>query len=125
VSEGGGRRCLIVTAHPLAESLCMHLADHAEARVRAAGWLVERQDLCQAGFAPALTVAERASTYAATYDGSDFVAEVDMLARAEAIILVFPTWWYGLPKTLMGWIRRVCTPGVHMIAAGRGDGGVG
>jgi NAD(P)H dehydrogenase (quinone) len=32
--------------------------------------------------------------------------------RAEAIILVFPTWWFGLPTSLMGWIRRSWAPGV-------------
>lgn len=112
MSEGEGRRCLIVTAHPLAKSLCMHLADHAEERARAAGWEVERLDLYRAGFAPALTAAERASTYAAIYDGSAISAEIAMLTRAEVIILVFPTWWFGLPATLMGGIRRVWAPGI-------------
>ena len=118
MSEGEGRRCLIVTAHPLAKSLCMHLADHAEERARAAGWEVERLDLYRAGFAPALTASERASTYAAIYDSSAVSAEIAMLLRAEAIILVFPTWWFGLPAILKGWIDRVWAPGVAYDHAG-------
>ncbi|MFZ1661288.1 MAG: NAD(P)H-dependent oxidoreductase [Paracoccaceae bacterium] len=112
MSESKARRCLIVTCHPLAESLCMLLADHAEIRARSAGWEVERRDLYRVGFAPALTAAERASTYAAMHDSGAVASEIEILLRAEAIILVFPTWWFGLPTSLMGWIRRSWAPGV-------------
>ena len=29
------------------------------------------------------------------------------LKWAEAILLVYPTWWYGLPAMLKGWFDRV------------------
>jgi NAD(P)H dehydrogenase (quinone) len=31
-----------------------------------------------------------------------FPAEIAILLRAEAIILVFPTWWFGLPTYFDG-----------------------
>ncbi|MBE2278561.1 MAG: NAD(P)H-dependent oxidoreductase [Rhodobacteraceae bacterium] len=103
------RRCLIVTAHPLRQSLCHHLADRAEAAARDAGMTVERLDLAQTAFDPRLTEEERASYYA------DFQPTVPgdaaQLARAEMLILVFPTWWSGFPAVLKGWFDRVWAPG--------------
>ena len=40
-----------------------------------------------------------------------YVADVEW---AEAMIFVYPTWWYGLPAILKGWLERVLIPGVAM-----------
>ena len=37
---------------------------------------------------------------------------VAALRRAEALLLVYPTWWFGPPAMLKGWIDRVWLPGV-------------
>jgi NAD(P)H dehydrogenase (quinone) len=34
------------------------------------------------------------------------------LQRADALLLVYPTWWFGLPAMLKGWFVRVWVPGV-------------
>lgn len=104
------RRCLIVLAHPLGESLCARLARLAEAEARAAGWQVTVRDLYAAGFDPRLSGAERASYYAG-YDGAAVAVERAELAAAEVVILVFPTWWFGFPAILKGWFDRVWAPG--------------
>jgi putative NADPH-quinone reductase len=31
---------------------------------------------------------------------------------ARTLIFVYPTWWYGLPAMLKGWLERVLLPGV-------------
>jgi putative NADPH-quinone reductase len=36
----------------------------------------------------------------------------DQLATTEAIVLVYPAWWYGMPAMLKGWFDRVWLPGV-------------
>ena len=36
----------------------------------------------------------------------------DDLAWAEALVLVYPTWWSGQPAMLKGWIDRVWVAGV-------------
>jgi NAD(P)H dehydrogenase (quinone) len=36
----------------------------------------------------------------------------DQLAAAEAIVLVYPAWWYGMPAMLKGYFDRVWLPGV-------------
>lgn len=101
-------RVLIVSAHPAACSLTGHLADRL---AEVAGPDVERLDLYARGFSPALTAAERASTYADAFDTRDIAAEIAQLRRAEVLVLVFPTWWFGMPAILKGWIDRVWAPG--------------
>jgi putative NADPH-quinone reductase len=39
-------------------------------------------------------------------------AQIDRLLFAEALVLVFPTWWFGFPAILKGWFDRVWAPGV-------------
>jgi NAD(P)H dehydrogenase (quinone) len=104
-------KCLLVHAHPLPDSLCGQIASDAEAALRRAGHDVRRLDLYESGFAPALTGAERANYYG-RYDRSQLLAEIDDLLWAEALVLVFPTWWFGMPAILKGWFDRVWAPGV-------------
>lgn len=54
-------RCLIVVAHPLAESLCHELAQTVIEALRDLGHDIQVIDLYQQDFAPALTMAERRS----------------------------------------------------------------
>ncbi len=105
-------RCLVVIAHPVPDSLCRALTTRTVAGLIAAGHQVEIEDLYDSGFAPALTAAERDSYYAPTYDGSDVQPQIDRLLAAEALILCFPTWWFGFPAILKGWFDRVWAPGV-------------
>jgi putative NADPH-quinone reductase len=39
-------------------------------------------------------------------------AQADRLLDAEALVLVFPTWWFGFPAILKGWFDRVWAPGI-------------
>lgn len=104
--------CLLVTAHPLQDSLNARLADHAEAVLTAAGHRVIREDLYRSGFSAALTGAERQSYYAPAYDDSETGAEIARLREATSLALCFPTWWFGFPAQLKGWFDRVWAPGV-------------
>jgi putative NADPH-quinone reductase len=108
----GAPVCLIVRAHPLHESLNGTLGAHLRARAEARGWQVLVRDLYASDFAPALTAAERASYQSGTFDQTGVAAEAAELARAEILILVFPTWWFGFPAVLKGWFDRVWAPGV-------------
>ena len=103
--------CLIVSCHPLKDSLCHHLVGRVATGLEAAGVAYEHLDLYERGFGAALTAAERAS-YFGEFDGSDTSAETAQLRRAETLILVFPTWWFGMPALLKGWFDRVWAPGV-------------
>ena len=103
-------RVLLVLAHPATNSLCRHFAESAAAACADRGFEVTVLDLHAAGFDPRLSAAERATYYDADYRSEvpDLLAD---LARAEALVLVFPTWWFGFPAVLKGWFDRVFAPG--------------
>jgi NAD(P)H dehydrogenase (quinone) len=102
-------RCLIVTAHPLRESLTARLSAMLEGAALGKGWKVTRHDLYAETFDPCLTPEERGAYYA-TSTGT-LVEEKTELAEAQVLILVFPTWWFGFPAILKGWFDLVWTPG--------------
>lgn len=106
------RTCLVVSCHPLEDSLCRHLTDRAVERLERSALTVERLDLYQSGFAPALTGEERANYYVDGYGWPGVEREVAALRRADALVLIFPTWWFGYPAVLKGWFDRVWAPGV-------------
>lgn len=105
-------KCLVVIAHPLKNSLCQALATHAIDSLRRAGHEVQIEHLYDNAFAPALTAAERQSYYSVAFDAPNLRSEIQNLTEAEALVLVFPTWWFGLPAILKGWFDRVWASGV-------------
>lgn len=105
-------KCLVVIAHPVPDSLCQALARRVVAALAAAGHDVMVEDLSGNGFAPALTRAERQGYYQPPCDQSAVQPQVERLLAAEALVLVFPTWWFGFPAILKGWFDRVWLPGV-------------
>ncbi len=105
-------KCLIVSAHPLDDSLCKQLSKQVETKLVHAGHEVTVEDLYAENFEPALTAVERKSYYGGEYDSSNITEQVGRLQEAEAIIFLFPTWWFGFPAILKGWFDRVWGPGI-------------
>ncbi len=105
-------KCLIVTSHPLSNSLCKHLTKHVVHQLKEAGHEVIIEDLYSENFQPALTISERESYYSDSYQSSNMAQQIERLKNAEALVLVFPTWWFGFPAILKGWFDRAWVPGV-------------
>jgi len=105
-------KCLVVITHSLSKSLCKQLAEHVVNKLTSMKHEVVVEDLYTEKFEPALTAAERGSYYSGSYDVSNISAEVKRLQEAEALVLVFPTWWFGFPAMLKGWFDRVWGPGI-------------
>lgn len=104
--------CLIVSAHPLENSLCQAFTDLIQSRLAESGHKVVLENLYKQNFDPVLSAEERNSYYADAYDFSQVNQQVERLGEAEAVVLVFPTWWFGFPAILKGWFDRVWAPGV-------------
>jgi NAD(P)H dehydrogenase (quinone) len=104
-------RALVVLAHPLSHSLNAHLAVTTVAALQARGVEVDLLDLYASGFAPELTAGERAHHYDMPQPGADVLPLQARLAAADALVLVFPTWWFAMPAILKGWFDRVWSPG--------------
>lgn len=105
-------RVLVVYAHPLGDSFAAVLRDAVVKQLRAAGHEVDLCDLYAEGFDPVLTAAERRAYNTAHPDLSAIEPHVARLRAAEALVVCFPTWWYGMPAMLKGWFDRVWVTGV-------------
>jgi len=105
-------KCLVVVAHPVTDSLCHSLARSAIQALAKAGHEVQVENLYQTEFLPSLSISERQSYYRPPFDSSAVQSQVSHLLSAEALVLVFPTWWFGFPAILKGWFDRVWAPGI-------------
>ncbi|NMG39186.1 flavodoxin family protein [Chelativorans sp. ZYF759] len=104
--------CLVVFAHPLPDSLNGRFLKLVLAELEAAGHQVTCLDLYEEDYEPRLSRAERAAHYAADATARVPSEHAGLLQEADALVLVFPTWWFGLPAILKGWIDRTFAPGV-------------
>lgn len=105
-------RALVVYCHPRRGSFTASVRDRVLERLEAAGAEVRLRDLYAEGFDPAMSAEEHAR-YEDTGANRDCVSRdcADVL-WADALIFVYPTWWYGPPAMLKGWLERALVPGV-------------
>lgn len=97
---------LTVLDHPNPASFSTAAARRFMAGAQAAGHTTELADLHAEGFDPRWTLAD-ADGQATPY----ILAEQDRITRADAICLVFPLYWWGMPAMTKGWIDRIWTWG--------------
>ena len=105
-------RVLVIYAHPLADSFAAALHRAVVAALRRGGHEVDDCDLYAEGFVPVLSAAERRDYNTPTPDLAGVATHVARLRAAEALVLCFPTWWYGMPAILKGYFDRVWAQGV-------------
>ena len=118
------RTVLWVHAHPEPASLNGALRDAGVRHLRDAGVDVVESDLYAMGWNPILGAEDgaypsgrfrvSADTRRAHLNGTapdDVRREQDKLRRADAVIVGFPLWWYGMPAILKGWFDRVLVSG--------------
>jgi NAD(P)H dehydrogenase (quinone) len=101
---------LIVLDHPNPASFSMAVAQHFKDGAEAAGHSVELADLNAEGFDPRWSMADVERDPNAPL-ATDIAREQERIARADAICLVFPLFWWGMPSVIKGWVDRVWTWG--------------
>lgn len=105
-------KVLVVFAHPREDSFARAAAATVVETLTGRGDTVKFVDLYRIGFQPCLTEAERGAYNSdAPLIADDVRPLLDDLFWAEALVLCFPHWWYGLPAILKGWFDRVWLPG--------------
>lgn len=105
-------KALIVYAHPCSQSFNHAILQTVQTELTQAGVEHRTIDLYAERFEPALTLQDW-SDYEDTSCNTDRVAaHVESLAWCDALIFVYPTWWFGQPAMLKGWLDRVLVPGV-------------
>jgi putative NADPH-quinone reductase len=104
-------RVLVVFCHPTHESLVGAALERSITGLERAGHEVRVCDLYAKGFRAEMSADERL-THKTPGVAAELRPYADDLAWAEALVLVFPTWWSGMPAMLKGWIDRVWVAGV-------------
>ena len=103
---------LLVFCHPAPESFQRTIQERLAERLQQQGHVVRTLDLYADGFDPVLDVEGwRAHRRNEAYPGGPS-AHIEALRKSGGLIFVYPTWWYGLPAMLKGWLDRVWQPGV-------------
>jgi NAD(P)H dehydrogenase (quinone) len=103
---------LYIYCHPLPESF--HAAIRAKAldALARGGHQVDLLDLYAENFNPVLSEDARRHYHDTSQNQTGLENYVERLKSAEAIILQFPTWCFGLPAMLKGFFDRMIMPGV-------------
>lgn len=100
-------RVLVIYCHPVPESFCAAVRDTALVAIKARGDEVRLIDLYAEDFDPVMPSDQRRSYNDAPPADPALQPHIDSLRWAEALVFVYPTWWYGLPAMLKGWLDRV------------------
>ncbi|MFP4304055.1 MAG: NAD(P)H-dependent oxidoreductase, partial [Rhodosalinus sp.] len=109
------RSVLVVYCHPCPESFSAAIRDAVCDALHGEGHTVDLLDLYDEGFEPAMPPEERRGYHQEGPNLAPVRDYAERLARADALIFVYPTWWFGLPAMLKGWLDRVLLPGFAFV----------
>lgn len=98
--------------HPLPKSFHAAIRQEAVRGLEAAGHEVDMLDLYAEGFDPVLSAEERRHYHDTSRNQAGLEDYVARLRAADALVLQFPTWCFGLPAMLKGYLDRMIMPGV-------------
>ncbi|WP_282604359.1 NAD(P)H-dependent oxidoreductase [Pelagibius sp. Alg239-R121] len=105
-------RILVVYSHPVPESFNAAVRDTALEALRRGGHDVKLLDLYAEGFDPVMQAQERRDYHTQDLNEDPVRDQIALIQWAEGLLFVYPTWWYGLPAMLKGWLDRVWVPHV-------------
>jgi NAD(P)H dehydrogenase (quinone) len=130
------KKVLIVYAHPEPTSLTRQLVDESVQTIRAQGHEVLLSDLYGMRWKAVFDaedfpsradpdrlsfVKESGHSYANARQTPDIASEQEKVLAADAIVLQFPLWWFGMPAILKGWVDRVWAYGLAYGYKGAGN----
>ena len=108
-------RALIVFCHPCKQSFNIAVRDVITAKLQGAGAEIRLHDLYGSGFAPVLTWDEWRGYLQTPANRAPVDQHCSDVEWCDTLIFVYPTWWYGLPAMLKGWLDRVLLPDVAFL----------
>lgn len=108
-------RALVVYCHPKPESFTAAIRDLVLEKLAAKGAEVRVSDLYAKAFSPVLTAHELDVYLDPSANIEPVMSEVEDLKWCDTLIFVYPTWWYGLPAMLKGWLDRALVPDVAFL----------
>ncbi|GMV46321.1 MAG: hypothetical protein AMXMBFR66_17190 [Pseudomonadota bacterium] len=105
-------KILYVYCHPLPESFHAGIRAAALAALAQTGHEVDLLDLYAENFDPVLSEDARRHYHDIPHNRFGLESQIDRLTRAEALVVQFPTWCFGMPAMLKGYCERLLMPGV-------------
>jgi putative NADPH-quinone reductase len=103
-------RVLVVYCHPCEESFNAALCNTVVGTLKENGHDVRLTDLYAKGFDPVMSAEERRGYHTPLENTVPVADDLTDIKWCEAIMFVYPTWWFGLPAMLKGWLERVWVP---------------
>ncbi|TWI82348.1 flavodoxin-like protein [Roseibium hamelinense] len=101
---------LVVYCHPCPESFNATIRDIVLETLRSSGHSVRLLDLYEMGFDPVMNAKERRSYHDSDKNTEPVRLHVEAIKWCDGLVFVYPTWWFGLPAMLKGWLDRVWVP---------------
>lgn len=97
---------LLIFAHPNLDSFNRAILDTVETTLQKNNHPTLTRDLYGLGFKPALTRDDLSKP------SPDIIKEQEHIKWADALIFIYPIWWWDRPAILKGYIDRVFTSGL-------------
>ncbi|MBW4710093.1 NAD(P)H-dependent oxidoreductase [Roseobacter sp. YSTF-M11] len=108
-------RALVIYCHPKETSFTAAVRDRVLDKLTSAGAEVRVRDLYQGAFDPVMTPQEFDGYATAPANRLPVAGDVRDVLWCNTMIFVYPTWWYGMPAMLKGWLDRVLLPEVAFL----------
>lgn len=105
-------RALVVYCHPREASFTAAVRDLVIAKLTNVNAEIRVLDLYANAFDPVLSAAEHEGYETCPDNCAPVEQDVENLRWCDTLIFIYPTWWYGLPAILKGWLDRVFLPDV-------------
>lgn len=102
---------LVVVSHPFEGSFSHAVARRIIDGIADAGHTAELADLAAEGFDAAYGIDDYRAYRGEIETAPAVVAEQERVDRADALVVVYPVYWWSMPSLLKGWFDRVFTRG--------------
>lgn len=115
-------RVLVVFCHPCKESFNAAVCREVVGTLCANGHEVRLTDLYDRGFDPVMSAEERRGYHMPEENTRPVKDDLADIKWCEALVFVYPTWWFGPPAMLKGWLERVWVPHETFVMPTSGQG---
>lgn len=101
---------LIVYSHPNPQSFNHAIMESFTSGLKEAGHTFDISDLYTGGFDPCFKAPDFAQ-FSGGQMPQDVVKEQQKVSRADALVFIYPIWWWAPPAIIKGWYDRVLSLG--------------
>lgn len=108
-------KALVIYCHPRAGSFNAAIRDLVIARMEKHSVEYRLRDLYAEGFDPTLSAQDHEGYEQVPENRALVERDCSDLEWCDTLIFIYPTWWYGLPAMLKGWLDRAMVPGVAFL----------